>query len=178
MLKLGRARIVGSPHIGKQFGMLTVVEAIHETERSHPRYNLRCSCDCGNTVDTMINRLSSGRQWHCGCQIFGNSKTPESGAYYSMMDRCYNPRQKDYHNYGGRDIKVCQRWINSRQAFLADMGPKPTPNHSLDRIDTNGDYEPGNCRWATTMEQVHNRRAWGSSRITPLKDVISMGADE
>ncbi len=74
-----------------------------------------------------------------------------------MMDRCTNPKSKDWKNYGGRGIRVCLRWLESVENFLADMGERPA-NTSIDRIDVNGNYEPGNCRWATKQEQEANKR--------------------
>lgn len=91
-------------------------------------------------------------------EAHGKTGTPEHMAWCAMKKRCYNVKDKDYHRYGGRGIGVCESWQLSFNSFLQDMGRRPTPQHSLDRINNDGDYEPGNCRWATHQVQTINTR--------------------
>ena len=89
----------------------------------------------------------------------GMTGTPEYRAWLHMKDRCFNPNNKQYLDWGGRGITVCDRWKNSFENFFADMGLKPTPKHSIDRIDNDGDYCPDNCRWSTSKDQNNNKRS-------------------
>ncbi len=89
--------------------------------------------------------------------------TAEFKTWTYMKRRCCQPTHKDYKNYGGRGIKICDRWLNDFTLFLADMGPKPSEKHSIDRIDVNGNYEPSNCRWASFNQQARNKRPRKSS---------------
>lgn len=109
---------------------------------------LFCSKKCAATGNQ--NRLNHG----CSTSIIVQS---EYASWASMKQRCLNPRCKAYKNYGGRGVSICERWMKFEN-FLADMGRKPTPQHSMERIINNGNYEPSNCKWATKSEQVNNTR--------------------
>lgn len=151
---------------GEIFGRLTVIEL---SKKSKPKkIYWKCLCQCGNIIDVLSNSLISGNTKSCGClrsELVSNkysthkkSTSSEYYTYYSMISRCYNKNNNVYQYYGGRGIKVCDRWLKSFENFYKDMGDKPSPKHSIDRINNNGDYEPNNCKWATQSEQTINSR--------------------
>jgi hypothetical protein len=151
---------------GQRFGKLLVVRCVGSAKDRGLRWE--CQCDCGSTCITTAKVLRSGESQSCGCYNrertvqshtkHGLAKTPTYKSYVTMLDRCHNPDHASYSRYGALGITVCNEWRESVTAFIRDVGPRPSRDHSLDRIDPTKGYEPGNCRWATRSEQQQNRR--------------------
>lgn len=156
---------------GQRFGRLVVVS---DAGIEKGRHYWDCICDCGITMRVYTGHLRNGHTKSCGCfkrdltikrsmkhgQDRRGLATAEYTSWSRMIQRCNNPKRKDYKNYGGRGIKVCGRWLDREHGFenfLADMGLRP-PGKSLDRVNNEGDYKPSNCRWATREEQNNNTR--------------------
>jgi len=148
----------------KRFGKLIAIEPTDKRKRKYIVW--KCKCDCGNFTEVASGDLNKTKS--CGCllkepKIFIHGHTcngkssPTFKSWESMKQRCFNSKNHKYPIYGGRGIKVCDRWKDSFKNFLDDMGERPK-GKTLDRINPDGNYEPLNCRWATNLEQRHNRR--------------------
>lgn len=155
---------------GQVFGRLTILGPCGYTTEGQAKWT--CRCQCGKVAEIRGARLRNGGTKSCGClsveKVIARSTKhnlahrgeviPEYRVWNTMKLRCNNPNIEEYPRYGGRGIVVCERWSESFAAFIEDIGRRPSSRHSIDRINTNGNYEPGNCRWALPSVQQNNRR--------------------
>lgn len=152
--------------VGNKYGFWTVISYTGSKSK------WLCECSCGGQRAVYSGHLKDGSSKSCGCLMprgqnhksfkHGMSETPEFKTWLQMLTRCHNPNSKSWKHYGARGIAMCDRWKTDFLSFYNDMGPKPSPSHSIDRIDVDRGYEPNNCRWATAKEQARNtsRTAW------------------
>lgn len=151
--------------VGNRYGRLVVVEQAANSKHGHRCWN--CQCDCGNKIVTLGISLRAGKTRSCGCWArelsykHGLCDHPLYNTWVDIRRRCLNSKHKHYKSYGGRGIKLYEQWVGDVESFIMwieeNLGPRPL-DHSLDRIDNDGNYEPGNLRWATQKTQVANQR--------------------
>lgn len=182
---------------GQRFGSCVATSV---TEKRGTKYYYLCKCDCGAEFTARGEHLKQGAVTGCGClkaaraeaiglanEVHGQSSSGGTKApsltymsWKSMKERCFWSGHKSYARYGGRGITVCDRWLNGEngqsgfECFLADMGPRPSDGHSIDRYpDNDGNYEPGNCRWATSHEQHWTQRGKSRAKDEALREIGS-----
>lgn len=156
--------------VGQRFGRLLVQRLSHVNVRSF----WECLCDCGAVKVVALDHLTGkSATVSCGCHRreaiaaaltrhgmagSGGKRSPEYRSWAHAKERCTNPNVNGWHYYGGRGVRMCEEWLADFTAFYEHIGPRPTPKHSVDRINVNGHYEPGNVRWATAHEQARNKQ--------------------
>ena len=151
---------------GQTFGRWVVISRGSDDPSGRAYWN--CLCECGTEKLVRVGHLRGGLTQSCGCRraevaaqthtTHGMRWSPEYSVWSGMKRRCFNPNEQNYAYYGGRGITICPEWAESFETFYRDMGPRPSDDLSIDRIDVDGNYEPGNCRWATATEQSSNQR--------------------
>lgn len=165
---------------GNRFGKLTVIayvgEKVMPSGQKHRVW--QCRCECGVEKNVRAPHLASGHTKSCGCSrsIHGQAGNPAFLSWKAMVRRCSVPTEINWHNYGGRGIRVCDRWMDFEN-FLQDMGPRPV-GASIERADNDGNYEPENCRWATRIEQGRNRRTNRLIEFNGVKNTLSSWEEE
>lgn len=161
---------------GQKFNKLTAIKPVGLCENKR-QVMWEFLCECGNTIQSKGSPVKSGYKKSCGCSVkdinvkHGFSKTCLYNILNSIKTRCNNKNSKAYPHYGGRGIKICDRWLESFENFYEDMGDRPSPNHSIERLDVNGDYHPDNCVWATSEVQARNHRKQ-SNNTTGVTGVV------
>ena len=182
--------------IGSRFGKLVVVAGAPPKifpSQGHPHAVWRVRCDCGIEKEVLQSNLHSGRTRSCGCEVlpgcaqwhklhgrdgFGHQHRDEWIIWYHMLRRCNDPSYPSYPDYGGRGIRVCERWAKSFRTFYEDVAPRPSRKYSLDRVNNNGDYSLGNIRWATQKQQARNKRSNRILRYEGRKAPMAQWAEE
>lgn len=154
--------------IGNRYGRLTVISDAPPNDRWNRR-RVHCRCDCGDTRSYELSAVRTGNTASCGCAVreriaqvtysHGQRGSMAYQSWASAKQRCTNPNNPAYPRYGGRGVVMCDRWLHDFAAFFADMGERPSPLHTLDRRDNEGQYSPDNCRWATSQQQNENKRS-------------------